>query len=93
MFKLASVRRLVLVLSLGLVLAPAASAATLPWADLLQLLSGKGWGELEKHGCSIDPGGQPICPMENQQPAPRRLRSVRAKHGCSISPDGQPVCQ
>lgn len=92
MFKIASLRRLVLVLSLGLVLAPAASAATSPWSGLLNLLPRIGWGALEKHGCSISPDGQTVCPKEGR-PAHHRPSMVRPKHGCSIDPGGQTVCQ
>jgi hypothetical protein len=92
MLKVASLRRLVLVLSLGLVLAPAASAATLPWSDLVRLLPRIGWGELEKAGCSISPDGQAVCPKEARRPTHHQPRPVNAKYGCSVDPNGHTAC-
>ncbi len=92
MFTIVTLRRLVLVLSLGLLLAPAASAATSPWSDLLRLLPRIGWGELEKHGCSVAPDGQPICPKEARRPTHHRPSTVNLKHGCSVDPNGNTVC-
>jgi hypothetical protein len=89
MFTIASIRRLVLVLSLGLLLTPAASAKTASWSDLLKLLPRIGWGD------SVN-GGQPICLKEAQRPAHRpahhRTSTVSPKVGCSIDPWGKTVC-
>jgi hypothetical protein len=83
-----SLRRSFLVLALGLSLgSQSASAAPISWGGFLAEQGRSASRFLEavltkfprttKHGCSINPDGQPLC-------AP--------KLGCSIDPDGQLRC-
>jgi hypothetical protein len=105
MFRI-SLRSSLLALSLGLILAPGASAAPLPWRDLFSD-EGRGLlGRLEvvffggahlKHGCSIDPDGNLVCaPKAGCGISPDGTTKcppvITPKHGCTIDPNGRPLC-
>ena len=101
-----SLRRPLLVLVLGFTLSSAASAAPILWGGvqrdegrgLLGLLEGLLPGHLLlKHGCSIDPDGQPVCGPKtgcsiNPAGRPQCQVPMTPKLGCSISPDGRTTC-
>jgi hypothetical protein len=105
MFRI-SLRSSLLVLSLGCILASGASAAPLPWGGLFSDEGRSLLGRLEavflggvqlKHGCSIDPDGNPVCAPKlgcsiDPNGAPKCPPTVTPKRGCGIDPNGQPYC-
>lgn len=105
MFRI-SLRSSLLALSLGFILASGASAAPLPWggffsdegAGLLSRLEVVFLGGVNlKHGCSIDPNGNPVCAPKlgcsiDPNGTPKCPPTVTPKRGCTIDPNGSPVC-
>jgi len=91
---------LVLALSFTLASSPASAASPAglhfaeelgrsAWSWLAGVLGGEGpvhsASVSTKHGCTIDPNGQPICETKTQEQS-------WLKHGCGIDPDGRVVC-